>query len=112
MDALKIADFAISILFYAAAGAVIQVLRTILYADKFMLRQSAVVTAPAGSKEFFHQPVASGTLFVGFGKEHPADALVYFFPAGNLKRSGFFANGRFIKRIITAQNPVVYAVVV
>ena len=112
MNAFRMTEFALSVFSYAAAWTVFKAFGTILYADKFMLRQSAVVTAPAGRKEFFHQPIASGTLFVGFGKEHPADALVYFFPAGNLKRSGFFADGRFIKRIITAQNPVVYAVVV
>ena len=75
MDTFTVADFAHSVFFYAAAGTVVEVLRTVFHADTFMLDQTAVIAAAAGDQQFFQQPVAGGFVTVGIAEEFAAEPV-------------------------------------
>lgn len=91
MDAFKVADFAPSVLADTAAGAVFEPFRTVLDTDEVMLRQAALIAAAAGCENLFHQPVATGAVAVGMGKEQLADLPVESFPSGKRRDFGIFA---------------------
>ena len=112
MNTFKVADFALSILPYPAAGAVFQTFGTVLHADKFVFRQAALLTSPARSQKFFHQAVVGSTVAVGVGKKHFAQFLSETFPAGDGENSRIVAGRRFVKGVTAAQNAIVKAVVV
>ena len=112
MNTFCVGDFAHSVLFYAAAWAVIKALGTVLHADEFVLGQPAVTAAAAGDQKFFQQPVAGGFVLIGIVKEFAAETVFEFFGFTQLQfyRSG---SGRWIvKGVGAAQYAVVESEVV
>jgi len=80
MDTFKAADFALSVLFDAAAWTVFKMFRTVFHTDKMVLRQSAFFAGAAGGKNLFQQSVSPGALTVGVGKQKFADFAVESLP--------------------------------
>ena len=107
---LKVADFALSIELDPAAGAVLKMFRTVGDADKFILRQGALIAARTAGKEILQQLIPGSRQLTGSGKEPLSDGVADFVPTGKAGVAAVFFRG-IVDGIVPVYEAVIQSVI-